>query len=341
MNKKHLICKKTSLFNLFIALVLYSGCASAPTTSTHEEIQEQGTKIAECYTTGINPDGSRTGQDFLRVRFEVGTTDQPHDLAVIESSVQSARVETCVLNVIAATHFPRTNDQNRGTLERTFIFNQADGSLIFQGSINRNAIDLGIRQHQDTLLQCYQKEVQGSPTLSGKILSSFIIGKDGHVSDASIRSTTLKNSNVENCVLSVIRSIQFPIPSDGIPASVTYPFNFSAQTGADHSSKQAQLPEDAKIDAAQVELALMAHQPQFIACYEAEAKHKPKLSGKIVIDFLIGNREFAHHAKVESSTMKNAQVESCLKKEILKIKFPTTEDKKPFHVRYPFNFSLN
>ncbi len=96
------------------------------------------------------------------------------------------------------------------------------------GSIDREAIDAAIRAHRDEFRYCYEHEVNsGNPDLAGKIVPAFVIGGSGRASQMAIASSSMRNSNVEKCVLEVISRIQFPIPGGGVPVSIKYPFAFT------------------------------------------------------------------------------------------------------------------
>ncbi len=101
---------------------------------------------------------------------------------------------------------------------------------VIVGSIDRDAIDAAIRAHRDEFLYCYEREVNaGHPGLSGKVISAFVIGGSGRASQFSVASSSMNYPAVDQCVLKVISRIQFPQPAGGMPVTVTYPFNFSAQ----------------------------------------------------------------------------------------------------------------
>ena len=58
-----------------------------------------------------------------------------------------------------------------------------------------------------------------------------MIGSSGRVTKAAVESSTLGSREVEDCVIRVIKSIEFPIPKGAGVVQVTYPFRFSASGG--------------------------------------------------------------------------------------------------------------
>ena len=99
---------------------------------------------------------------------------------------------------------------------------------IVMGAIDADAVEAALLAHRDEFRLCYEKEVNaGYPDLAGRIGTSFVIGVRGRVNKAGVASTSMKNVNVERCVVKVIKRIQFPIPRGGGIVQVTYPFKFS------------------------------------------------------------------------------------------------------------------
>jgi hypothetical protein len=56
----------------------------------------------------------------------------------------------------------------------------------------------------------------------------FEIQLDGLAHHLEVLSTTMNNSNVENCILRVVSTIQFPKPLQK-PVSIVYPFGFDSR----------------------------------------------------------------------------------------------------------------
>jgi TonB family protein len=76
----------------------------------------------------------------------------------------------------------------------------------------------------------------GAPTftaiaLGGRISVQFIIAATGQVINSFIQSTTMGNVRVEKCVVDAVKRWEFPKPTGGGIAIVSYPFNFVAGSG--------------------------------------------------------------------------------------------------------------
>jgi outer membrane biosynthesis protein TonB len=94
------------------------------------------------------------------------------------------------------------------------------------GGYTEDEINRVVQARKGVFRACYQKELNRSPGLGGKLIVRFKIGPDGAVQNASNGgNSTLSNDSVEQCVKSNVMRLKFP--PKGAIANVTYPFVFS------------------------------------------------------------------------------------------------------------------
>ncbi|MEW5855546.1 MAG: TonB family protein [Myxococcota bacterium] len=105
------------------------------------------------------------------------------------------------------------------------------GKTIVEGGLSKEEIGRVIRRYLSQIKYCYEKELTRNPNLAGKIVVSFTIGGTGKVTEADVAETSLNDPTVEDCVLKIIKRIQFPQPKGGGIVLVTYPFIFQASGG--------------------------------------------------------------------------------------------------------------
>jgi hypothetical protein len=84
-----------------------------------------------------------------------------------------------------------------------------EGKEIEAGGIRQGARDIDdvnsiVLAHSPAVQYCYDRELRRNPDLKGKIVVRFTITPKGTVVNPKIISSTLKNENVERCVLSRI-----------------------------------------------------------------------------------------------------------------------------------------
>jgi hypothetical protein len=101
------------------------------------------------------------------------------------------------------------------------------GDPIILGALDRSLIDEVIKRHMNQIRYCYQRELTKNPALGGKIVIKFVIAKDGTVSSAEKKTSTMNNSAVEQCIVGRFMRMVFPQPKGGGIVIVSYPFIFS------------------------------------------------------------------------------------------------------------------
>jgi hypothetical protein len=101
------------------------------------------------------------------------------------------------------------------------------GDPIILGALDKSLIDAVIKRNMAQIRYCYQRELTKNPALGGKITVKFVIAKDGTVSSATTKSSTMSNPAVESCINGRFMRFQFPEPKGGGIVIVSYPFIFS------------------------------------------------------------------------------------------------------------------
>ena len=96
------------------------------------------------------------------------------------------------------------------------------------GSLTRDEVDRVIRRHLSQIGYCYEKELQRSPIMGGKLVSQFTSGPTGQVVAVDVAEDSLGSDVVTACVSGVIRRMRFPAPRGGSTVEVNYPFVFQS-----------------------------------------------------------------------------------------------------------------
>jgi TonB family protein len=99
--------------------------------------------------------------------------------------------------------------------------------VIPQKTLTKDNIRSVINAQRSAIRACYEKVLLREPSLEGRVVVSFTIHPNGAVTEAKISSNTLKQAQVEECLLQIISKMQFqPIERGGI-VRVNYPFVFN------------------------------------------------------------------------------------------------------------------
>ncbi|HLU68293.1 MAG TPA: AgmX/PglI C-terminal domain-containing protein, partial [Kofleriaceae bacterium] len=99
-----------------------------------------------------------------------------------------------------------------------------DGDL---GGLTAAEILKVVRSRKNAIGNCYERELQRSKNLGGKVVITWRITPDGRVQAAKVRSTTMRNGKVEDCIVRQIAGLKFPQPKNGQTAKVNFPFIFA------------------------------------------------------------------------------------------------------------------
>lgn len=97
------------------------------------------------------------------------------------------------------------------------------------GTMDREAIRRVIREHIREIRNCYERELQRSPDLYGKLVLEWDIEEAGRVSRVAVKSNELGNKSVAQCIMSHLKTWKFPDPPKDQIGRVVYPFVFSSQ----------------------------------------------------------------------------------------------------------------
>lgn len=93
------------------------------------------------------------------------------------------------------------------------------------GCMDKDLIRKVIASHRDQIRYCYELSLQQAPSLAGKVSVKFLVAANGTVSTAQVEQNST-NDALGQCLVSRVRTWQFPVPRGGGGYLVTYPFVF-------------------------------------------------------------------------------------------------------------------
>lgn len=99
-----------------------------------------------------------------------------------------------------------------------------DGEL---GGLTAAEILKVVKSRQNGIRNCYERELQRNKDLGGKVVISWRINSEGLVQMPKVRTTTMRNGSVEDCIVRQISGLKFPQPRGGQAAKVNFPFLFA------------------------------------------------------------------------------------------------------------------
>lgn len=90
------------------------------------------------------------------------------------------------------------------------------------GRLPPEVIQRIVRQNFGRFRLCYETGLRQNPSLSGRVSTSFVIARDGSVSQSQDSGSDLPDQGVVSCIVRSFQNLSFPAPEGGI-ATVTYP----------------------------------------------------------------------------------------------------------------------
>ena len=90
------------------------------------------------------------------------------------------------------------------------------GSINSTGFCSKSNIRSVVGRRAGMFRACYERRLQIKPNLRGKLVVRWTIWIDGSVKQAMIVSSTIHDSGVERCVLSIVRRMHFEKPKGGV-----------------------------------------------------------------------------------------------------------------------------
>ena len=102
---------------------------------------------------------------------------------------------------------------------------------MIMGALDREVIKKIINENKNQIRYCYEVELQRNQDLAGNVGVKWIIGPNGSVTKVMITESTLKNKNVDSCIMAKIQGWKFPTPTDEGTVKVNYSFTFRSTYG--------------------------------------------------------------------------------------------------------------
>lgn len=86
-----------------------------------------------------------------------------------------------------------------------------------------------VKENRKAARKCYEDARKDLKDLKGDVVIHFVLDPEGKVKKAELNQerSTLKSPAVVDCVIGVIKAIQFPKSSRAMETTANYPFNFT------------------------------------------------------------------------------------------------------------------
>lgn len=101
------------------------------------------------------------------------------------------------------------------------------------GALDTAPIRRVVQLHRQAMRACYQDAVERNPAAHGKLVLRFTILGDGSVGQAEVTATEIEDVVMRACVVNQVREWRFPVPPNGVPVIIHYPFVFALRADLD------------------------------------------------------------------------------------------------------------
>jgi hypothetical protein len=105
--------------------------------------------------------------------------------------------------------------------------NDALGDEMIEGGLDRDSVRRAIAAYKNEVTNCYDRALLTKPNLSGRVSYKWYISPNGKTAWINIVKSDTDSSQLNLCVLEVIKKIPFPQAKAG--TTVIYPFAFQAK----------------------------------------------------------------------------------------------------------------
>lgn len=108
---------------------------------------------------------------------------------------------------------------------RSFVGMDDEGGDVAEG-LSMDEVGAVIQKHMREIRYCYESAVVRDPGVGGKLGVHFVVGLPGSVSSAHVNQSTLRDSELNHCVIRRLVTWKFPKPRGSSAVAVNYPFLF-------------------------------------------------------------------------------------------------------------------
>jgi len=195
-----------------------------PTTATTADIPFHAALLTQTAALAVCRASTET---LVMMRFKVGA-DGGLTVVAERSNPPTPQLEQCVAGVTQSFSVPLKPGESH---DDAWLFFADGGVTAYQtttraGGLAKSAIMKVIKEHQEEIKACYERQLARNPNASGKVALLFVIGASGAVEEARAVEVSDGLGPVAECAAARIRTWGFPEPAGGGKVTVTFPWVF-------------------------------------------------------------------------------------------------------------------
>lgn len=207
--------------------------------------------------------------------------------------------------------------------------------VVVSGALSEELVRHTILPHLGEVRRCVDFGLAAELQLGGLMLADFRISASGAVSSARIKPSPLQDPQIEQCVLTLLKTWAFP-KLRGKVTRVTYPFELFA------TSDEVSLPAHPELAAVRGSLSkqsirdtIAPHLKEVKSCYVQGPAAQERRGGKVVVKFLVAASGAVAGSILQSSTLNDLSTERCITSAVKGWKFARPQGGSAL-LAYPF-----
>lgn len=102
------------------------------------------------------------------------------------------------------------------------------GNASVEEGLTKDEVGKVVHAHMSEVRYCYETAMIRNPNVEGKLMMDFVIGANGRIKTASPKESSLKDPQLDDCIVRRLSRWEFPLPKGGVDVNVVYPFIFKS-----------------------------------------------------------------------------------------------------------------
>ena len=170
--------------------------------------------LEDCYDELLQRNSDISG--LVELGWEIHTDGHVENTKIVSSQIKDQKMLDCLTTQVNSWNFP---DPPKGVLVKI-----AKYPISF---VDKDGIRKTVRKNLKYLEDCYDELLQRNSDISGRVELAWEIHADGHVENAKIVSSQIKDQKMLDCLTTQVNSWNFPDPPKGVLVEIAkYPIFF-------------------------------------------------------------------------------------------------------------------
>lgn len=102
-------------------------------------------------------------------------------------------------------------------------------TMPLSGTLSNEQIQAAVNENAKAFDKCYTLGADKDGKLEGTVTVQATVGPLGTVNEASVKTSTVKNPKVDECVRDAFKTLKFARPGGGGTVMITYPMTFGGE----------------------------------------------------------------------------------------------------------------